>query len=149
MYYACVHIVFCCYDILCGSILCSILVAYVIKHVFAFFFFLFFFLSFCPPKWYTYNAIVLVVTWLVSRMPQPCRTCLMSFQANPHTQAACVFSCSLPPALLAKERGLLRATAETWPWNGYRNKSRNRKSSVAKKVFFPPFLSWSTQSHDL
>ena len=28
------------------------------------------------------------------------------------------------------DRGLLRATAVTWGWNGYRNKSQHRKSTL-------------------
>ena len=64
-----------------------------------------------------------------------------------------VFSCNLPPALLAEwpgsftcylhfwqnDRGLLRATAVTRGWNGYRNKSQHRKSTLEKKIL-PPLL---------
>ena len=32
------------------------------------------------------------------------------------------------------DRGLLRATAVTWGWNGYRNKSQHRKSTLEKKI---------------
>ena len=34
--------------------------------------------------------------------------------------------------------GLLRATAVTRGWNGYRNKSQHRKSTLEKKIL-PPF----------
>ena len=88
-------------------------------------------LVFCLSKWCTYNAIVLAGAMYAI---QPC-TSLVSFQAKPHTQAVCVFSSSLPPSLLAKERDLLRATAETRRSNGHRNKSQNRKLSLAKEVF--------------
>ena len=60
--------------------------------------------------------------------------CTMLLHAKPHTQGACVFSCNLPPALLAEWPGFfLRATAVTRGWNGYRNKSQHRKSTLEKK----------------
>ena len=37
------------------------------------------------------------------------------------------------------DRGLLRATAVTRGWNGYRNKSQHRKLSLEKKIL-PPLL---------
>ena len=37
------------------------------------------------------------------------------------------------------DRDLLRATAVTRGWNGYRNKSQHRKSTLEKKIL-PPFL---------
>ena len=37
------------------------------------------------------------------------------------------------------DRDLLRATAVTRRWNGYRNKSQHRKSTLEKKIF-PPIL---------
>ena len=36
------------------------------------------------------------------------------------------------------DRDFLRATAVTRGWNGYRNKSQHRKSTLEKKIF-PPF----------
>ena len=63
--------------------------------------------------------------------------CTMSLQSNPHTQDACVFSCNLPPALLAEWPGLLRSTAVTRGWNGYRNKSQHRKFTLEKKILPP------------
>ena len=36
------------------------------------------------------------------------------------------------------DRGLLRATVVTRGWNGYRNKSQHRKSTLEKKIL-PPF----------
>ena len=35
------------------------------------------------------------------------------------------------------DRGLLRATAVTRRWNGYRNKSQHRKSTLEKKILPP------------
>ena len=37
------------------------------------------------------------------------------------------------------DRGLLRATAVTRGWNGYRNKSQHRKLTLEKKIL-PPLL---------
>ena len=36
------------------------------------------------------------------------------------------------------DRDFLRATVVTWGWNGYRNKSKHRKSTLEKKIL-PPF----------
>ena len=52
---------------------------------------------------------------------------------------ACVFSCNMPPALLANDRDLAGATAVTRGWNGYRNKSQPRKLTLEKKIL-PPLL---------
>ena len=41
--------------------------------------------------------------------------------------------------LWQNDRGLLRATAVTRGWNGYRNKSQHRKLTLEKKIL-PPFL---------
>ena len=60
-----------------------------------------------------------------------------------------MFSCNLPPAHLAEWQGLLRATAVTRGWNGYRNKSQHRKLTLAKKILpplqqgFEPTTFWS------
>ena len=35
------------------------------------------------------------------------------------------------------DRDLLRATVVTWGWNGYRNKSQHRKSTLEKKILPP------------
>ena len=37
-----------------------------------------------------------------------------------------MFSCNLPPALWQNDRDLLRATAVTRGWNGYRNESAQK-----------------------
>ena len=39
------------------------------------------------------------------------------------------------------DRDLLRATAVTRGWNGYRNKSQHRKSTL-EKIILPPLLHW-------
>ena len=38
------------------------------------------------------------------------------------------------------DRDLLRATAVTRGWNGYRNKSQHRKSTLERKKILPPLL---------
>ena len=48
-----------------------------------------------------------------------------------------MFSCNLPPARWQNDRDLLRATAETRGWNGYRNKIQHRKLILEKKIFQP------------
>ena len=49
-----------------------------------------------------------------------------------------MFSCNLPPALLAEWPDFLRAAVVTRGWNGYRNKSQHRKSTLEMKIL-PPF----------
>ena len=49
-----------------------------------------------------------------------------------------MFSCNLPPALLAEWPGSFTCTVVTRGWNGYRNKSQHRKSTLDKKII-PPF----------
>ena len=41
------------------------------------------------------------------------------------------------------DRDLLRATAVTWGWNGYQNKSQHRKLTLEKKILPPLSLSLS------
>ena len=45
-----------------------------------------------------------------------------------------MFSCNLPPALLAEWLGFLHATVVTRGWNRYQNKSQLRKSTLEKKI---------------
>ena len=44
------------------------------------------------------------------------------------------------------DRDLLRATAVTWGWNRYRNKSQHRKLTLEKKIFLQGFESATFQS---
>ena len=94
-----------------------------------------------PPKWCTYSAGMAGATWNCSCLgASPVSTiqpCTMSLQAKPHTYGVCVFSCNLPPVLLAEWRDLLRATMVTRRWNGYRNKSQHKKSTLEKKILQP------------
>jgi len=45
----------------------------------------------------------------------------------------CVFSCNLPPALLAEWPGSFTCYFGNTEWNEYRNKSQRRKSTLVKK----------------
>ena len=50
-----------------------------------------------------------------------------------------MFHCNLSPVLLAERQkdmsnNILHATAVTWGWNGYQNKSQHRKLTLQKKI---------------
>ena len=88
------------------------------------------------------SGVLTALAWLVphktaaisARSVYTIQPCTMSLHAKPHTQGACVFSCNLPPA--QNDRGLLRATAVTRGWNGYRrNKSQHTTLTLEKKIF--------------
>ena len=50
-----------------------------------------------------------------------------------------MFSCNLPPALFGRMTGIFYVLlVVTRGWNGYRNKSQHRKSTLEKKIL-PPF----------
>ena len=84
-----------------------------------------------------------------------CTPYTMSLHAKPHSQGVCKFSCNPPPALLAEWLGSLCATAVTWGWNGYRNKSQHRQLTLEKKILLPlmqgfkpmTFQSWIQSSN--
>ena len=59
--------------------------------------------------------------------------CTMSLHAKPHTWGACVFSCNLPPALLAEWLGSFTRYCGNTGWNGYRNKSQLRQLTLDNK----------------
>ena len=68
------------------------------------------------------SGVLTALAWLVphetaailARSAYTIQPCTMSPHAEPHTYGACVFSCNLPPALLAEWPGSLHATAVTW-----------------------------------
>ena len=69
-------------------------------------------------------------------------------QSHIHKVYACLaVTCHLH--LWQNNRGLLRATAVTRGWNGYRNKSQHRKLTLEKKILpplqqgFEPMTFWS------
>ena len=57
----------------------------------------------------------------------------VSLHSKPHVCLA--VTCHL--RFWQNDRGLLRATAVTRGWNGYRNKSQNRKLTLEKKILPP------------
>ena len=57
---------------------------------------------------------------------QPCIS-LQCYLFKATDMGACVFSCNLPPALLAEWLETLCATVVTWRWNRNRNKSQHWK----------------------
>ena len=64
----------------------------------------------------------------------------MSLHAKPHIHK--VYACLAVTCHLhfwQNDRDLLRATAVTMGWNGYRNKSQHRKLTLEKKII-PPLL---------
>ena len=89
-----------------------------------------------------------MLTWLV-----PHKTAAVSAQVlcTPYSHVLCHFMqshiCKVYASLAVtchlhfwqNDRDLLRATAVTWGWNGYRNKSQHRKSTLEKKIL-PPLL---------
>ena len=91
-----------------------------------------------PLKWCTY-----CVAWLV-----PQETAAISAQVlwTPYNHAPChfmqshirkVYVCLVVTCHLRfwqNDWGLLCATAVTWGWNGYRNKSQHRKLTLEKKI---------------
>ena len=90
-----------------------------------------------------------VVTWLVppetaavsARSVYTIQKCIMSrrsMQSYIRRMHACLaVTCHLH--FWHNDRDLLRATAVTQRWSGYRNKSQHRKLTLEKKIL-PPFL---------
>ena len=95
-----------------------------------------------PPKCCTHSADMAGAIWNCSRLGassvytiQPCTT---SLHAKPRKVYECLsVNCHLH--FWQNDQGLLRATAVTRGWNGYRNKSQRRKSTLQKKIP-PPLL---------
>ena len=93
-----------------------------------------------PPKWCTYSAGMAGATWNCSRLGaspvytiQPCHF----MQSHICKVYACLaVTCHLH--FWQNDRDLLCATVVTRGWNGYRNKSQHRKSTMEKKIL-PPF----------
>ena len=93
------------------------------------------------------SGVLTALAWLV-----PHETAAVSAQVlcTPYNHAPCHFMQSHIREVYAclavtchvhvwqNDRGLLRATAVTRGWNGYRNKSQHRKSTLEKKIL-PPF----------
>ena len=80
---------------------------------------------------------------------QPCISLQCHFVRQPYNHAP-VYSITLLVTnsvtchlhLEQNARDLLRATAVTQGWTGYRNRSQHRKLTTEKKKILPPFLPW-------
>ena len=96
-----------------------------------------------PLNWCTYSAGMAGAIWNCSRLGAssvytilhaPCHF----MQSHIRKVYACLaVTCHLH--FWQNDRDLLRATAVTWGWNGYQNKSLHRKSTLEKKIL-PPLL---------
>ena len=92
-----------------------------------------------PQKWCTCGVIWLLRGWChVKLLPSRRTFCVhyttrhqftVSLHSKPLRQGECVFSCNLHCRLHVwhNDQDLLHATAVTRGWNGYQNKSQNRK----------------------
>ena len=94
------------------------------------------------------SGVLTALAWLV-----PHETAAVSAQVlcTPYNQAPChfrqshirkVYACLAVTCHLhswQNDRDLLRATAVTWGWNRYQNKSQHRKLTLEKKIL-PPLL---------
>ena len=92
------------------------------------------------------SGVLTALAWLV-----PHKTAAVSAQVlcTPYNHAPChfmqshirkVYACLAVTCHLhfwQNDRDLLRATVVTWGWNGYRNKSQHRKSTLEKKILPP------------
>ena len=95
-----------------------------------------------PPKWL---QCCLSVTWLVLRETAAISAQVLCTQYN-HAQVYSHFirshACRMHVCLVVtchlhfwqNDRSLLRATAVTWGWNGYRNKSQHRKLTLEENI---------------
>ena len=92
------------------------------------------------------SGVLTALAWLV-----PHETAAVSAQVlyTPYNHVPChfmqshirkVYACLAVTCHLhfwQNDRGLLRATVVTRGWNGYRNKSQHRKSTLEKKILLP------------
>ena len=107
-----------------------------------------FFVCFCfiyPPKLCTYSAGMAGATWTCSRLNASSvytiQPCTMSHHAKPHigkVYACLAVTCHLHFWWCGQD--LLRATALTRGWNGYRNKSQPQKVDPGQKKILPLLL---------
>ena len=82
-----------------------------------------------PPKWCTYSAGIAGGTW---------NCCHLGAFCIHHTTMHHVTSCKAT-YVRCRMTGVLRATAVTRRWNGYRSKSQHIKFTIEKKIL-PPLL---------
>ena len=94
-----------------------------------------------PPKWCTYSAGMAGATTNCCHLSMFCvhhnnHAPCHFMQSHIHKVYACLaVTCHLH--FWQNDRGLLRATAVTWGWNGYWNKNQHRKLTLEKKIFLP------------
>ena len=88
-------------------------------------------------RWHGWCHIKLLPSWRVLCTPYNHAPCHF-MQSHIRKVCACLaVTCHLH--FWQNDRGLLRATAVTRGWNGYRNKSQHRKLTLEKKIL-PPLL---------
>ena len=89
------------------------------------------------------TALTLLVPYetaaILARSVYTILPCTMSLHKKSHTPDACMFSCNCHLHFWQNDQDLLRATAVTRGWNGYRNKGQHRKLTLEKKIL-PPLL---------
>ena len=95
------------------------------------------------------SGVLTALAWLVPQ--ETAVMCTRRVMCTPYNHAPChfmqshirkVYVCLAVTCHLhfwQSDRGLLRATAVTRGWNGYRNKSQHRKLTLEKKIY-PPLL---------
>ena len=94
---------------------------------------------------YPFHPCVTAVALAVAhkRSQSFCQKCWWQFTVSLHSKPHIrkVYVCLAVTCYLRfwqDDRGLLRATAVTQGWNGYRNKSQHRKLTLEKKILRPP-----------
>ena len=124
----------------------SILHEWLYSFIARFFLLFFFFFSFSFLNIHRNGVLTALAVWLV-----PHETAAVSAQVlcTPYNHAPChfmqshirkVYVCLAVTCHLQfwqNDRDLLRATAVTRGWNGYRNKSQHRMSTLEKKILPP------------
>ena len=95
-----------------------------------------------PPKWCTYSAGIAGATWNCCRLGAFCVHHNYNHAPSHFTQShrrkvhACLaITCYLH--FWQNDRGLIRATAGTRRWNGYRDKRQHRRLTMEKKILSP------------
>ena len=96
------------------------------------------------------SGVLTALAWLVPQESAARESQSWRVLCTPYNHAPChfmqshirkVYACLLATCHLRfwqDDRGLLRATAVTQGWNGYRNKSQHRKLTLEKKILLPP-----------
>ena len=102
------------------------------------------------------SGVLTVLAWLV---PHETAAVLVQVLCTPYNHAPCHFMQSHIPKVYAcltvtchlhfllNDQDLLCATAVTWGWNGYQNKSQHRKLTLEKKIILPKVLSCLLCAH--